>query len=88
MDLRHGCLAIHLQFFIAADLAQAEICQFDMALSIQKYVIRLQVSVNDVLWVKVLNGESQLSHVDSDNPLIHYSESLQNLNKISSHHIL
>lgn len=49
---------------LEALLAEAKICQFNMALTINKNIFWLQVSVHDTLGVKVLQRKDNLGCVE------------------------
>lgn len=44
-------------------LAEAEICKFDVSLGIKQYILRLEVSINNVLLMQMLNRQAQLGYV-------------------------
>lgn len=45
-------------------LCESEIGDFDIAGEIKQKILRFQISVNDVLWMKILYGEYDLSRIE------------------------
>lgn len=56
---------------LEANLGEAEVCELQMPVLVQHYVLRLQVSVEDVVLVQVLYGFQDLCEVELGLPLSH-----------------
>ena len=49
------------------ELAHPEVCQLDVALGVQEDVLQLEVPMDDVVPVQEVDGEIQLSRIESVN---------------------
>jgi len=69
-------------------LAKAEVNESAVSFAIQDYVLRLQVTVDDVDAVQVLNGQKDLGQVEGGHGLVHPVGLLQKTEKVSAGIIL
>lgn len=79
---------IKIKLTVCGQARKAKVSNFDVAVSANKHVLRLKVSVDDVSFMQVLDGQQYLRWIELGDLLVEVALTHQVLEEFSTLHVL